>query len=697
MASDSSTSGSSSAVADAKQKLADARKAQADADAAKAAAAGPAKAAATAEEAATVAKRHTEVIQAHADAAQRELTAAQAEKAAADAETEAAYKAYQKAPPPRPGYYAPSPELEKLKAAQAAQAKANEKVDAARAKTQDPKLLKELGEAKEAQEKADKAAEAAKAAAEPSGKAAEEAQAKADKAKAAAESAEEIVAFSDHETKLGAAEGVDLGAGHVDVVLMDEEIKFIPGKYFLISVPEFARDPLDAKNMMTSYIRLGASSPKKEAYWDKFLEDKIRESNPPGGHLTPVRTPVDGTAEDPRPLFVDDNRVRKIPGEAGGAALPPDTEGKLTTPDSEAAELYAEPNAAPAAANGHQLSFAERKEYSDWLHGRGGWRDHSDGNRITTTWGDKVEVIRGNYRMLVLGRQDDATLASGWDASGNHIQDFAPGTMPGASVRVEYTEKYDGSWHLQNTTEGVVQSSNFAGDFYEYHWGNHQESITGTESEAAMEKDYKEDNGGVLVPRSNPVIIEKTWAKSMYSQVGSEKCEVESVVEKQWAKEVKSYEGSAGHRAELKYEEVWADKIEEHTHAGSTSGTTNVDGSISETTTAGSITESTTAGTILGKTMAGAITEMTLAGAQTELALVGNHLEMFAGLSEEIKLGAAFELFAGAKLEVNIGPRVTFSTSEEHEITPETVKAHVNKMVVAAVMHFLGPVIMFGI
>lgn len=36
---------------------------------------------------------------------------------------------------------------------------------------------------------------------------------------------------------------------------------------------------------------------------------------------------------------------------------------------------------------------------------KGGWWDHSGGNRITTTAGDKVEVIQGNYKMVVLGRQ----------------------------------------------------------------------------------------------------------------------------------------------------------------------------------------------------------------------------------------------------------------------------------------------------
>lgn len=704
----------STAAADALQKQEAATKAQEAADAAKKAAAGPAAALTQKTEAAAVAKRHAEITQVHADAAQADLAAAQAEKAAADQETAKAYEAYQAAQAQGAygggGGYASAAALQTLQAAQSKADRARAKTEAAQSKADAAQT--ELKDANEGKAKADEAAKQAKEAADPSQKAADEAQTKADAAKTAADSAAEAAAaFADHETKLTTDEGVNVGAGHVDVLLTDEEVKYIPGKYFLISVPEFAKDPLDEKNMMTSYIRLGASSRTKEAYWDKFLEDKIRESLPPGGHLSPTRKPVDATAEDPRPLFVDDNRVRRIAGEGAPAAA---TEGPMVTPDSPAADLYNEPNGAPAPVAGHSLTFAQRKEHSDWLHGRGGWRDHSDGNRITTTWGDKVEVIRGNYRMLVLGRQDDAKLAAGWDVSGNNIQDFSPATMPGASVRVEYTEKYDGSWHIQNTIEGVVSSTNFAGDFYEYHWGNHKESITGSELEAAMEKDYKADNGGTLVPRANPVIIEKTWAKSMYSQVGSETLEVPSVVEKQWAREVRSYEGSAGHRAELKYDETWATKIEGHTHAGSTEDYTDVDGSITESTTAASITESTrVSGAKLGTTMAASITEMTLAGAKTDLSLVGNNLEMFMGLTEEFKLAAALEVFLGAKADItlgavfeatigakaefNLGPRTEIGAEEKEEVVPIKNEVHLTQNILAVSLNLTGAIINIGL
>ena len=56
---------------------------------------------------------------------------------------------------------------------------------------------------------------------------------------------------------------------------------------------------------------------------------------------------------------------------------------------------------------------------SSQLHTKGGWRDHTDGNRVTTTRGDKIEVIRGNYKLVVLGRQDQTKpKLAGTDISG---------------------------------------------------------------------------------------------------------------------------------------------------------------------------------------------------------------------------------------------------------------------------------------
>lgn len=54
-----------------------------------------------------------------------------------------------------------------------------------------------------------------------------------------------------------------------------------------------------------------------------------------------------------------------------------------------------------ATANPHEFVRARTEE----LLSRGGIREHTDGNRITTTRGDRIEVIGGNHKLVVLGRR----------------------------------------------------------------------------------------------------------------------------------------------------------------------------------------------------------------------------------------------------------------------------------------------------
>jgi len=56
------------------------------------------------------------------------------------------------------------------------------------------------------------------------------------------------------------------------------------------------------------------------------------------------------------------------------------------------------PDFSPGMSSYMRIGAAADDEYH--------WRDHTDGNRITTTGGDKVEVIGGNYFLVVRGRQE---------------------------------------------------------------------------------------------------------------------------------------------------------------------------------------------------------------------------------------------------------------------------------------------------
>ena len=102
---------------------------------------------------------------------------------------------------------------------------------------------------------------------------------------------------------------------------------------------------------------------------------------------------------------------------------------------------------------------------------KGGWWDHSDGNRVTTTSGDKIEVIQGNYKLVVLGRQalpspPSATSPSPsdvdnyrkqlvnlagnafiTDVSGGHFQEQYPSPTPCIKT-IEYVQDANGEWTL---------------------------------------------------------------------------------------------------------------------------------------------------------------------------------------------------------------------------------------------------------
>lgn len=334
------------------------------------------------------------------------------------------------------------------------------------------------------------------------------------------------------------------------------------GKYLLISVPEFKEDPVSGRKM-TSYVRLGASSSTWEKDPGGDLQAKVRWPGVPGGIGAAPGEQVAYTndgAEDGRPVFVEDRRSRD--------GSPPDG----------------------------RVAGGARETESGHLHTRGGWRDHTDGNRITTTYGDKIEIIRGNYKQIVLGRQDDIGHAAGRDISGQHIQDFAY-TWP-ASQRVEWTtDAYGGVWHMQETVDGAVTSSHFAGDSYEWKWGNKFYSTTGSEAPVELEDP---PNPLGRKPRGNPEIIEKTWAKN-----------------------IEGYTGSAAWRIPTIHEETWAVDTTTITDIASSTEKTTVSGIASSTTMAGAISDITTAGAISGITTATAISDITTAAATSSITTVG--------------------------------------------------------------------------
>ncbi|WP_437528391.1 hypothetical protein WME79_45035 [Sorangium sp. So ce726] len=357
----------------------------------------------------------------------------------------------------------------------------------------------------------------------------------------------------------------------------------INGKYLLIEVPNFNDAASDAE-AMGSYLRLGA------------VKDPSLAASPSAPRATGEDLAARVTS------FIDDTRKRD------------------GCPDF--------------------LPEAERQAETAKLHTKGGWRDHSDGNRITTTRGDKVEVIKGNYRMLVLGRQEDT---AGWDVSGGHIQDATD--LWTAATTIEWVQNYNGTWKVTEKTEKGDVDTTYHGDTFDRFYGNKQTSITGSEAPTAE--------------RPNPTCLSSTWAQRIESYTGSAACPVPQILD-----------------------ETWADQIASKTTATAISDETTAQ-TISSTTSATSISDETAASTVSSTTTASLVSDTTIGEVQsvtignTSDVTIGNAASITVGATEEVTIGGLVELTIAAMLEVsltvgvsiNMGPKAELNLTNRQELS----------------------------
>jgi hypothetical protein len=310
---------------------------------------------------------------------------------------------------------------------------------------------------------------------------------------------------------------------------------------------------------------------------------------------------------------------------------------------------------------------------------KGGWWDHSDGNRITTTAGDKIEIIQGNYKIVVLGRQALPTTipdptkdlqgyqnAIGPLASSSDIIDSSGGftvqsnANPDGFIKsVEYTQDLNGTWtQYENGGVGTLCES-FYGRQAEMFCGPVQESWTGTPPSDFTTSDFYQkittqsplSKVSSQISQFDPDISEYTWANSITSYTGSEGKTIPSITEHTFADNIKGYTGSATKPVQT---------ITETTFAGA----------ITEVTTAAAKTEQTNvAAAIVEQTNAATITEETNVGVKTEVTVAGAAVEVFVGLAHiELELSAKLEAFLGAKAEFRIGPAFELNIPEAKEV-----------------------------
>ncbi len=145
---------------------------------------------------------------------------------------------------------------------------------------------------------------------------------------------------------------------------------------------------------------------------------------------------------------------------------------------------------------------------------RGGWRDHTDGNRIVTVRGDRVDVVMGNYKRVVLGRVAESSVygengplkKSFWEVSGGHIFE---GTSTGVAElqSIEWVkEDIDGEtyWKTLELTEKGDTIERYSGRTEEHFNGPWRKQVTGKSGC---------DNA------ANPHMVEENWIDSTDSDV----------------------------------------------------------------------------------------------------------------------------------------------------------------------------------
>lgn len=94
---------------------------------------------------------------------------------------------------------------------------------------------------------------------------------------------------------------------------------------------------------------------------------------------------------------------------------------------------------------------------------RGGVREHTDGDRISTTRGDYLGVVFGNYKLVIMGRvEGDNVGTSYWESSGGHNHDIT--STPGEVKTITWTEQHeDNTWTVTHVTEKGEEWSYFEG------------------------------------------------------------------------------------------------------------------------------------------------------------------------------------------------------------------------------------------
>ncbi len=400
-------------------------------------------------------------------------------------------------------------------------------------------------------------------------------------------------------------------------------------KHYQISVPDFAINE-STQSAMSSFLRIGTgltmgdSPTPTDGHPIKRAEQASLELAKLVGDATAI-----GNAEN---LTVEKDGS-KWPSPFGG-----DTNFLLGFGDDT---RYRDDN----TDNPRTDRQAETKR----LLTKGGWWDHSDGNRVTTTTGDKIEVIQGNYKMVVLGRTDgpsDISKAFITDVSGGHFQEQYASPTPCIKT-IEWTkDTVGGSWTLtQDNGKGNV-TTYFYGVTVDAYAGPRRETYVGYDADHPLLPPTAKADSLVAATLTkpaavlDPTLVSYTWATKIYSQVGSEKKPIgggNTLFDGNLSSE-SSDSGATGDRAGDITSKTWAQRIRNYVGSVSTPVTH------SYSLTYVNATESYTFGESIVSVNAAI-----------------NNMDVTLGIKESVQVGIQGSLFVGGQLNINLSGRVDIS------------------------------------
>lgn len=298
----------------------------------------------------------------------------------------------------------------------------------------------------------------------------------------------------------------------------------------------------DGSNLKT-YLNLGAWAPvaaAKTTVGGALADPFVSDGQPdPAGGFTRDESGDDMLAPFLYDLFLDDTRERSDGSDADEAnvALSAVSFARHAKPPG-LDDVKAPEHVTHGGDDPFYLSPPLRAAVTKAIPTFVGWRDHTEGHRITTTRGDKVEVIGGNYKLFVLGR-GSGTVATDW--SGGHVVDKmeAPGLVTSINWRKvptgETADERGWQWVEETVKGNIIQR--FHGTHKTEHYGDEIIEIIGRSEEneplgvSAPEElgdfddvavDAEEDNlwdGARPTQRTRPRIIHKAWVTSEHDEM----------------------------------------------------------------------------------------------------------------------------------------------------------------------------------